>query len=193
MSEKSPPRARKLRTDGLRNRDLLLAAAKAAFAELGPDVPPGDVAKRAGVGVGTLYRHFPTRDELVAAVYERDVEQLTQAADTLLGEHSAEEALALWLGQVIGYVAEKRVIAPALRTDTGAGAQLHASSEATLSAALRRMVDAAQRAGAIRAGIRFDDVARMMAGICAGSGQRGWEASARRLLDVMMAGLRATP
>jgi hypothetical protein len=94
---------------------------------------------------------------------------------------------------VIGYVAEKRVIAPALHTDTGAGAQLHASSEATLSAALRRLVDAAQRAGAIRAEIGFDDVARMMAGICGGSDQPEWEASARRLLDVMMAGLRATP
>ncbi|MGK2909500.1 MAG: TetR/AcrR family transcriptional regulator [Sphingobium sp.] len=193
MSIKSSPRARKLRTDGLRNRDLLLAAAKAAFAELGADVPPGDVARRAGVGIGTLYRHFPTRDELVAAVYERDVEQLTEAADALLGEHRAEEALALWLGQVIEYVAEKRVIALALRTYTGAGAQIHASSEATLSAALRRLVDAAQAAGTIRPEIGFDDVARMMAGICSGSDQPDWKGSARRLLDVMMAGLRATP
>jgi AcrR family transcriptional regulator len=192
MSEKFSPRARKLRTDGLRNRDLLLEAAKAAFAEMGVDVPPGDVAKRAGVGIGTLYRHFPTRDALVAGVYAREVEQLSEAAITLLEKHPADEALALWLDRVIDYVAAKRVIADILRADTQ-GAQLHGSSEATLSEALRRLVDGARAAGTIRAEICFEDVARMMAGICSGSDQPDWEGSARRLLGVMMAGLQATP
>ena len=192
MSEKFSPRARKLRTDGLRNRDLLLEAAKAAFAEMGADAPPGDIAKRAGVGIGTLYRHFPTRDALVAGVYAREVEQLSEAAVTLLEKHQADEALALWLDRVIGYVAAKRVIVDILQADTQGGAQLYGNSEATLSDALRRLVDAARAAGTIRAEICFEDVARMMAGICSGSDQPDWEDSARRLLGVMMAGLCTT-
>ncbi|MGK2909185.1 MAG: TetR/AcrR family transcriptional regulator [Sphingobium sp.] len=192
MREKKCPPARKLRTDGLRNRDLLLAAAQAAFAEMGADVPPSDVAKRAGVGIGTLYRHFPTRDELVAAVYERDVERLSESADTLLKKQPADEALALWLERVIDYVAAKRMIVHVLQANPNAGAQLYGNSEATLSETLRRLVDAAQAAGTIRAEISFEDVARMMAGICSGNDRLDWEASARRLLGVMMAGLRAT-
>lgn len=193
MSEKSSSPVRKLRTDGLRNRDLLLSAAKSAFAEMGVDVSPGDIAKRAGVGVGTLYRHFPTREALVAGVYAREVEQLGKSADKLLAEHSADEALALWLSRVIDYVAAKRVIFSVLQTNANAGASLYGRSEATLHETLRCLVDAALAAGAIRAEISFEDVARMMVGICSGSDQSHWEGSARRLLGVMMAGLRITP
>ncbi len=193
MTKKNAPRVRKPRTDGLRNRDLLLVAAKAAFDEHGVDVPPVDVAKRAGVGVGTLYRHFPTRDDLVEAVFAYDVEQLVQAAHSLLKEHSAGEALALWLGEVISYVAAKRVIAPVLYADVGTRAQLRARSEVTLSEAMRSLVEAAHAADAIRADLCFEDIARMMAGLCRDNDHPGWESSARRLLEIMMLGLRQPP
>lgn len=190
MTKKHVPRVRKPRTDGLRNRELLLLTAKAAFIEQGVDIPPVDIARRAGVGVGTLYRHFPTRDELVEAVFAYDVEQLTQAAHSLLKDHSADEALALWLGEIISYVAAKRVIAPVLYANVGTRAQLQARSEVNLSEAMRSLVDAAHVAKAIRADLCFEDIVRMMAGICRDNDQPGWEASARRLLEIMMTGLR---
>src|SRR6218665_3904601 len=87
MSEESEIKARKPRADSLRNRDLLLSAAKTAFAETSADAPLEDIARRAGVGIGTLYRNFPTREALVAAVYARELEQLAASADTLLAQH----------------------------------------------------------------------------------------------------------
>ncbi|SFK53604.1 TetR/AcrR family transcriptional regulator [Caulobacter sp. UNC279MFTsu5.1] len=191
MSKELEIRSRKPRADSLRNRDLLLAAAKAAFTEVGAEAPLEDVARRAGVGIGTLYRHFPARDALVAAVYAREVEQLTASAEALLAQRPAGEALAAWLDQLIDYLATKRVVAPALRADPGEGERLYASSGASISAALRRLTEAASAAGDIRPDIGFDDVVRMMTGVAQGYEQPGWEPSARRLLDVMMTGLRA--
>ena len=191
MSKESEVRSRKPRADSLRNRDLLLAAGKAAFTETGADAPLEDIARRAGVGIGTLYRHFPTRDALIAAVYAREVDQLTASAEALLAQHPAGEALAAWLDQLIDYMATKRVVAPALRADPCEGERLYASSGATIMGALRRLTDAASAAGDIRPDIGFEDVLRMMSGISQGYEQPGWELSARRLLDVMMTGLRA--
>jgi AcrR family transcriptional regulator len=190
MSKESQTSPRKPRADSLRNRDLLLAAAKAAFAEVGGEAPLEDIARRAGVGIGTLYRHFPTRDALVAAVYAREVEQLTASAEALLAQRPAGEALAAWLDQLIDYMATKRVVAPLLRADPGEGARLYASSGAGIVAALRRLTEAANAAGDIRPDIGFEDVVRMMTGISHGYEQPGWELSARRLLEVMMVGLR---
>ena len=192
MSKESEVRSRKPRADSLRNRDLLLAAAKAAFAQVGGEAPLEDIARRAGVGIGTLYRHFPTRDALVAAVYAREVEQLTDSAEVLLSQRPAGEALAAWLDQLIDYMATKRVMAPLLRADPGEGQRLYASSGAGIIDTLRRLTDAASAAGDIRPDIGFEDVQRMMSGISLGYEQPGWEASARRLLGVMMAGLRTT-
>jgi AcrR family transcriptional regulator len=191
MPRESEVTSRKPRADSLRNRDLLLAAAKGAFAELGGEAPLEEIARRAGVGIGTLYRHFPTRDALVAAVYSREVDQLTAAAEALLSDRPAGEALAAWLDQLIDYMATKRVVAPLLRADPCEGERLYASSGAGILAALRRLTDAASAAGDIRPDIGFDDVLRMMTGISQGYEQPGWEASARRLLEVMMTGLRA--
>ena len=191
MSKESETPSRKPRADSLRNRDLLLAAAKAAFTEVGGEAPLEDVARRAGVGIGTLYRHFPTRDALVAAVYAHEVEQLTASAEALLSQRSAGEALAAWLDQLIDYMATKRVVAPLLRADPCEGERLYASSGAGILATFRRLTDAASAAGDIRPDIGFEDVMRMMSGISQGYEQPGWEHSARRLLDVMMTGLRA--
>lgn len=191
MDEDSEIRARKPRADSLRNRDLLLRAAKAAFTETGADAPLEEIARRAGVGIGTLYRHFPTREALMAAVYAREVEQLCAAADALLAERPAAEALEAWLDLLIDYMATKRVVAPALQADPGEGSRVYASAGGSLLPALQRLTDAARAAGEIRQDIGFEDILRIMSGLSQGYEQPGWDAGARRLLSVMMAGLRA--
>lgn len=190
MTQDSDSKPRKPRADSLRNRDLLLSAAKAAFAGAGADAPLEDIARRAGVGIGTLYRHFPTREALVAAVYAREIEQLAASADELLARRPAGEALDAWLNLLIDYMATKRVVAPALRADPGEGSRLYAASGATILPALRRLTQAAHAAGEIRPDIGFEDVLRMMSALGQGYEQPGWEGGARRLLSVMMAGLR---
>jgi len=191
MSEESEIRPRKPRADSLRNRDLLLTAAKAAFGETGAEAPLEDIARRAGVGIGTLYRHFPTREALVAAVYARALEQLAGAADDLLAQRPAGQALEAWLDLLIDYMATKRVVAPALRADPGEGSRLYASASETILPALKRLTETAHAAGDIRADIGFEDILRMMSGLSLGYEQPGWDVGARRLLSVMMAGLRA--
>lgn len=191
MATDSENKPRKPRADSLRNRDLLLVAAKAAFAEGAADAPLEAVARRAGVGIGTLYRHFPTREALVAAVYAREIAQLAASAETLMAECSPGQALETWLNLLIDYMATKRVVAPVLRADPGEGAKLYASSGATILPALQRLTEAAHAAGEIRADIGFEDILRMMTGLSQGYEQPGWDAGARRLLEVMMAGLRA--
>lgn len=191
MPEDSESKPRKPRADSLRNRDLLLTAAKAAFTGLGAEVPLEKVARRAGVGIGTLYRHFPTREALIAAVYAREIGQLAASADALLAERAAGEALDAWLNLLIDYMATKRVVAPALRADPGEGSKLYASSGATILPTLERLTEAARAAGDIRSDIGFEDILRMMSGLSLGYEQPGWDAGARRLLSVMMAGLRA--
>jgi AcrR family transcriptional regulator len=191
MPEDSESKPRKPRADSLRNRDLLLTAAKAAFADLGADAPLEEIARRAGVGIGTLYRHFPTREALIAAVYAREIAQLAASADALLAQGSAGEALEAWLDLLIDYMATKRVMAPALRADPGEGSKLYASTGATILPSLERLTEAARAAGDIRSDIGFEDILRMMSGLSLGYEQPGWDAGARRLLSVMMAGLRA--
>jgi len=191
MSEESEIKVRKPRADSLRNRDLLLTAAKTAFAETSADAPLEDIARRAGVGIGTLYRNFPTREALVAAVYARELDQLAVAADDFLANRPAGEALAAWLDLLIDYMATKRVVAPALQADPGEGSRVYASSGATILPALKRLIESAQAAGDIRPDIGFEDILRLMSGLSLGYEQPGWAEGARRLFGVMMAGLRA--
>jgi len=186
-------RGRKPRADSLRNREQLLEAAKAAFSEVGAEVALEEIARRAEVGIGTLYRHFPTRDALLAAVYQREVEQLSASADALLASRPAGEALRAWLHLLIDYMATKRVIAPALRASPGEGSAVQASSGAAVVAALNRLAEAAAASGDIRADIRPDDLRRMMMGVSHGYDAPDWEPSARRLIDVLMAGLKPPP
>jgi AcrR family transcriptional regulator len=183
-------KGRKPRADSLRNREMLLATAKAAFAQDGADVALEEIARRAGVGIGTLYRHFPTRDALLAAVYQREVEQLAASADILLAEHAPHAALQAWLHLLVDYMATKRVIAPALRASTGEGSRVYASSGAAITGALTRLAGAAIAGGEIRADIGLEDLYRMMVGLSHGYDQPAWEPSARRLIDVMMTGLK---
>jgi AcrR family transcriptional regulator len=190
MDSKASGGARKPRADSVRNREQLMAAAKAAFAERGADVALEEIARRAGVGIGTLYRHFPTRHALLAGVYRREVKQLAAAADRLLAERPPGEALEAWLGQLVDYMATKRVIAPALQAAPGEGSDAYASGSAVVDA-LHRLARAAAAGGDIRADIQPDDLVRLVAGLSQGQDRPSWAASTRRLIGVLMAGLRA--
>ena len=119
---------RKPRADALRNRERLIGVAKQAFTETGGDVSLEEIARRAGVGIGTLYRHFPTRETMVEAVYRREVGQLAEAARTLLDMQRPGEALHAWLKLFVDYMATKRVIAPALGSVAGGVSALYESS-----------------------------------------------------------------
>jgi AcrR family transcriptional regulator len=191
MDDAGKEQARKPRADSLRNREQLIAAAKTAFTERGADAPLEDIARRAGVGIGTLYRHFATREALLAAVYRHEVEQLSAAADRLLATRPPAEALGAWLHQLVDYMATKRVIAPALQASPGEGSAAYAASGPAMVGALNRLATAAIAAGDIRADVTSDDLIRLLSGVSLGYDQPGWAESARRLIAILMAGLKA--
>ncbi|TNE62502.1 MAG: TetR/AcrR family transcriptional regulator [Alphaproteobacteria bacterium] len=180
----------KLRADAQRNRDSLLAAARTAFTETGPDVCLEEIARQAGVGIGTLYRHFPNREALVAAVYRREMEQLAAEADRLLADHTPAEALRRWLRLSLGYVANKKMIASALGTAADMAA-LSASTGTLVPDALARLVAAAVASGDIRADVSADDILKIMKGFYQGNTEPGWADQTLRILDIFMDGLTA--
>ena len=189
----TPPRARatrKPRADAQRNRDQLLAAAKAAFAEVGPDVTLEEIARRAEVGIATLYRNFPTREAIVEAVYRREVQQLAEAAPRLLQSRPPAEALKAWMLMFIDYVATKRLIAPALSAVANGSPDFYASSSALIREAIGHMVERAKAEGAIREDADSGDLLGALIGFASVRSSPDWQASARRLIDILMDGLR---
>jgi AcrR family transcriptional regulator len=132
--------ARKPRADGQRNRERLLEVAKAAFADVGPDVSLEEIARRAGVGIGTLYRHFPTREALVEAVYRREFEQLAAAAERLMASETPGEALREWMRLMVDYIAAKKVIASALGSMVGGVSALYANAGAQITEAMSQLM-----------------------------------------------------
>lgn len=183
--------ARKPRADSVRNREQLIAAAKAAFTERGAEAPLEDIARQAGLGIGTLYRHFPTREALLAAVYRREVAQLASAADHMLTEHPPLAALEIWLGQLVDYLATKRVIAPALQASPGEGSAAYTAGGPAVAGAIQHVLEAALASGEMRADVTADDLMRLIAGLAQGYDRPDWPASTRRLIGVLIAGLRA--
>jgi AcrR family transcriptional regulator len=157
---------RGLRADARRNRDALLVASAEVFAERGPDASLEEIARRAGVGIGTLYRHFPDRDALTEAVYRNEVERLCDAVGPLLAEHSADEALALWMGNFASYAAAKRGLMVALKTSLGAESELFTYSGQRIREALHALVTAAASAGSIRRDVDSEALLTGMRGIC---------------------------
>jgi AcrR family transcriptional regulator len=184
--------ARKPRADAARNRERLILAAKEGFAEVGADVSLEEIARRAGVGIGTLYRHFPTRDAVVEAVYRREVLQLAEAARVLLATLPPGEALHQWMRLYVDYIAAKKVIAPALGALTTGASELFAMSGEQIGEALSLLVRNAAAAGAIRAQTDVTDLRRALIGFTYGSTSPDWQASALRLIDILMDGLRPT-
>ena len=181
---------RKPRADGARNRHLLVNAAKAGFAEVGLTVSLEEIARRAGVGIGTLYRHFPTREAVVEAVYRQEVEHLANAVPRLIEAFPAGDALHRWMHLFIDYIATKRLIAPSLGPKTGPSSALYATSSELIMGAITTLVQRAIAGGAVREDITPADLLRGMVGVSFGNTDVEWEASARRLIDILMDGLR---
>ena len=179
-----------LRADARRNREKLLAAAVDVFAREGTDVSLERVAKAAGVGIGTLYRHFPTRDALVEAAYRNEVALLCDAADELLAEHSADEALAQWMDHYVTYAVAKRGMKGALHSMTASNSDLFSESRADITAAIAKLVEAGAAAGAIRSDVDPADVLLATGAIWTNTDAPDWEDRARRLLALLMDGLR---
>jgi AcrR family transcriptional regulator len=183
---------RKPRADGLRNRERLIDVAKLAFAEIGPNVSLEEIARRAEVGIGTLYRHFPTRDDIIAAVYRREVTQLADAAKRLLETRPAGEALHEWLRLFVDYIATKKVIAPALASMTGGTSALYESSIDLMKGAIADLVEKAIADGDIRPDVEPFDLVQALGSFAMGvSTSPGWETRTLRLIDILMDGLRS--
>ena len=180
--------ARKPRADARRNRERLLEAAKAAFAEAGADVSLDEIARRAGVGIGTLYRHFPTRGAIVEAVYRREVQQLADAATRLLAALPTGAALHEWMRLFVDYIGTKNLIAPALNAMVGGPSQLYATSRELVKAAIDSLVRRAVESGDIRPDLEPLDLLRALAGVANLSASPDWEASAKRLVDILLLG-----
>jgi AcrR family transcriptional regulator len=183
--------ARRRRADGQRNRERLIETAKATFAAEGTDVSLEEIARRAGVGIGTLYRHFPSREAIVEAVYRREVQNLADAATSLSQDHAPAVALKAWMLVFVDYISTKKIIAPALGSVAGGISDLYASSGALISGAIMLLVQRAASTGDIRSDCNPDDLLRALIGFTWGNTDAGWEASARRLIEVLMDGLAA--
>ncbi len=179
-----------LRADAQRNRDCLLEAAVAAFTANGTDASLEDIARRAGVGIGTLYRHFPTRDALVEAAYRRGVEQVCDSADRLLSSHPPAEALELWMADFVGYVATKRGLAATLKQADDKNAELFAHMRARIQESLEKLVRTAAESGQIRSDVDSVDLLRALGGVCMVSDSADWQAQALRLVALLVDGLR---
>lgn len=184
--------ARPTRADARRNHERLLAAAKEVFSAGGQEASLESVARRAGLGIGTLYRHFPTREALFEAVYRREVEQLTKLAERLLAEEPPVEALRRWLRSNVAFIATKRGMAEALAVAAGSP-ELKAFSFEHLTRALGKLLARATAAGEIRADITPEDLLRTLVGMCLIHDRPDWQLGVLRLVDVFVAGLRHMP
>jgi AcrR family transcriptional regulator len=189
--EGEPIPARKTRADAARNRARLLNTAKAAFAAKGSNASLDEIARTAGVGAGTLYRHFPTRDALIEAVYLNETEQLADAAEQLAASHPPVEALREWMRLFVDYIATKRVMAEALGSLVGGTSTLYATSTALVTASLGMLIDRAAAGGEIRLTLDPLDLLRAVAGVANTSAGPSTGQSAKQLVDILIAGLRA--
>ena len=178
------------RSDAQRNRDRILAAAVAAFTASGT-ASLNAIAKQAGVGIGTLYRHFPTREALVLEVYRHEVQQLVDAAPELLATAPPPAALRAWLDRAAHYAMTKAGLAGALSTVITSPEALAAESVGLVRGALSLLLRANEQAGTIRAGLDPDDVLLLMGFLWRIDPNGDWQARSGRLLDLLMDGLRA--
>ena len=188
MREKSPkPPQWAPRTDAQRNRERILEVAKEAF---GANASLDDIVKQAGVGAGTLYRHFPAREALIEAVYHTEVDKLAAAERELSGKLPPVEALRAWLLLFVDGVAAKQIIAPALNRLVGDHKKVFEASYAQVHEAIRRLVKRAVKSGDIRKDLDPSDLLRVLVGVANVASSPDWQQSARRLVDILIAGSR---
>jgi len=186
----SQPAGRKPRSDAQQNRDRILEVAKAAFTRSGADASLDDIAKQAGVGPGTLYRHFPTRDALIETVYHTEVEKLAAAQRELSANLPPIEALRAWMMLFIDYIAAKQIIASALNSVVGGPSRLYDSSRVQVTGAINALVKTAMRSGDIRKDLEPFDLLRALIGVSHIATGTDWQESARRLVDILIKGSR---
>jgi len=181
---------RKTRTDAQRNRERILEMAKEAFTRSGANASLDDIAKEAGVGAGTLYRHFPTRDALIEAVYRTEVEKLAAAEKKFSANLPPIEALRAWMLLFVDYIATKQIIGPALNSLVGGPSKLYEGSRAQVQGAIAALVKRAIKNGAIRRDLEPFDLLRALIGVSHVASGPDWQQSARRLVDILITGSR---
>ena len=182
--------APRLRADAQRNRDRLLVAARDAFGAATAGAPPSTeaIARAAGVGIGTLYRHFPTREALVEAVYRAELETVCAAAPALLADREPVAALRAWMDRYLGFVRTKRGMMETVAALTATGATT--GTRARINEAVATLLSAGARAGELRGDVPADDVTSSMLGVCLATAATGRGEQAGRLLDLLVDGLR---
>jgi AcrR family transcriptional regulator len=186
----APFPGRKPRADATRNRERILEIAKEAFTRYGADASLDDIARQSGVGSGTLYRHFPTRDALIEAVYCSEVEKLAESERRFTSTMPPLEALRAWMLLFIDHVVRKQLIIPAMNTVAGGSIRLIEGSRSLIHAAFIRLVERAIASGELRPETNPYDFLRALIGVFHTTALPGWEESARRLVDILIAGSR---
>jgi AcrR family transcriptional regulator len=184
----SIPKERKPRADALRNRERILEEAKTAFTRAAGEISLDELARQAGVGVGTLYRHFPTRDALLESVYRAEVGKLAEEARRLTDSLPPLDALRSWMMLFVDYIATKKIIAPALNSIVGGSTKLFESSGAQIKDAIHSLVTRAVVSGDIRADLEPLDLLRALVGVSNVASAPDWQQSARRLVDILLRG-----
>ena len=189
-TKRTQSKERKPRTDAQRNRERILEVAKEAFTESGANASLDDIAKQAGIGPGTLYRHFPTREELIEAVYRTEVEKLAAAERTFAETMPPLDALRAWMLLFVDYIATKKIIAAALNSLVGDPSKIFEASYAQMWEAIRALVKRAVKSGDIRKDLDPIDLLRALIGVANVGTSPDWQQSARRLVDILTLGAR---
>jgi AcrR family transcriptional regulator len=188
----SPPPARKPRADAKRNRERILEVAKEIFTRDGASASLDDIARRSGIGNATLYRHFPTRDALIEAVYRSEVEKLAAAEQRFAASMPPLEALRAWMLLFVDHVAGKMLIIPAMNTVAGGSLRLMEGARGLIHTTFVTSVRRAIATGDLRSDTDPNDFVRALVGIFHTTAVPGWEPSARRLVEILIAGSRPT-
>jgi AcrR family transcriptional regulator len=191
--KKSQPVQRKPRTDALRNRARILEVAKDAFARHGAEASLDEISRTAGVGAGTLYRHFPPRDALIEAVFQSEVEKLAAAERAYAASMAPLDALRAWMLLFVDHIAAKHIIAPALNSVAGGASKLYAGSRGRIQGAIDALVQRAIRSGDLRRDVDPSDLLMALIGVSHVASDSGWQPRAKRLVDILIAGARVVP
>jgi AcrR family transcriptional regulator len=186
----TPKSARKPRSDAQRNRERILEVARQVFTRRGADASMGEIARRAKIGPGTLYRHFATRDDLLATVYITQVETLAAAQKKLSAELPPIEALRAWLLLFIDYIAAKKIIAPALNAMAGGPSRVFQQTNRLMEEAANALASRAIASGDLRPDVDPMDMLRAIYGVSSTGSTDDWPARARRFVDILIQGSR---
>ena len=189
--KRSKPKLRMPRADAQRNRERILEVAKEAFTRSGANVSLDEVAKQAGVGAGTLYRHFPTRDALLEAVYRSEVAKLAAAEVEFARTMAPVEALRAWMLLFVDYIAAKQIIAPALNTMVGGPSKVFQATGGQVKDAIAALVRRAVESGDLRPDVEPLDLLRALVGVSNVALGGDWKQSARRLVEILILGSRS--